>query len=98
MTDEALDNPVWGSLKTCHASFAVMRRHAGRYPPEVAPFAAVDARDANAAEQLGQIVGADESVYLVGVAPDLGAGWRVHYETTAAQMVCRSPVPVVDGP
>jgi ribosomal protein S18 acetylase RimI-like enzyme len=98
MADPALDNPVWGSLKTCHACFGVMRKHAGRYPADVAPFVAVSASGAQAAGQLGQIVHAGESVYLVGVAPDLGSGWEVHYATTAAQMLCASPAPVCDGP
>jgi len=46
MTTHLLDNPIWSSLTTKHASFAVMQESAGRYPPQVAPFAAVSTGEA----------------------------------------------------
>ena len=44
MTTHPLDNPVWSSLTTRHASLAVMQEPAGRYPPQMAPFVAVGTR------------------------------------------------------
>lgn len=42
----ALDNPIWYSLTSEQANFALGTTHARRYPPQVAPFAAVcGARD-----------------------------------------------------
>lgn len=37
----ALDRPIWMALNTAHRGLALGGRHAVRYPPEVAPFAAV---------------------------------------------------------
>ena len=98
MTTHPLDNPVWSSLTTRHASFAVMQECAGRYPAQVAPFAAVGASDARAAAQLEALVNPGESVYLVGLAPSLGRGWSVEPSVPIAQLVCTSPAVVRAGP
>jgi ribosomal protein S18 acetylase RimI-like enzyme len=45
-----LDNPVWSSLEDAHARFARRSAHAARYPPDVAPFVAIDASLIDAAE------------------------------------------------
>ena len=98
MTAHLLDNPIWSSLTTKHASFAVVQGSACRYPPQVAPFAAVRAGDANALSQLEGLINGGESVYLVGLAPEFAAGWRVESAFPIPQLVCSTPAVVRSGP
>lgn len=98
VTSHPLDNPIWQSLTSHHAKLAVMNGHAGRYPVEIAPFVAVANDSAQAAEQLGGLVDAGESVYLLGPAPALAADWRVLRQPALAQMTCRSRIDAVPGP
>jgi len=98
MTAHLLDNPIWSSLTTKHASFAVVQGSACRYPPQVAPFAAVRAGDANALPQLEGLINGGESVYLVGLAPEFAAGWRVESAFPIPQLVCSKPAVVRSGP
>jgi predicted GNAT family acetyltransferase len=98
MGNHPLDNPVWSSLTTRHASFAVMKECAGRYPPQVAPFAAVSTRDSRAIEQLEMLVNNAESVYFVGLAPAFKRGWRVELSSAIPQLVCTSQAAVRPGP
>ena len=93
-----LDNPVWSSLTSRHAALARRTVHAARYPAEVAPFAAVAAFDADAAEQLATLMQKDETVLFVGPSPPFAAGWRVEPLEHIAQMTCGSRLPVPDGP
>lgn len=93
-----LENPVWMALRTRHSSFAVMAEHAGRYPAEVAPFAAVDCAHPRMAEQLEPLVKRGESVYLLGVAPPLEGRWTVASPVLLPQMVCETSAPVRPGP
>src|SRR5262245_55689459 len=88
MNPHPLDNPVWQSLVSQHASLAVMREHAGRYPADVAPFVAVDKGDPVAGDQLCEIVSVGESAYLVGVAPPLDSRWQILQQASVAQMIC----------
>lgn len=98
MDTQPLDNPVWASLTSRHASLAVCNRGAARYPADVAPFVAVGTTDASAHDQLCDLVQAGESVYLVGLAPRLDARWDVQRETTVLQMICRQLPPPRPGP
>jgi GNAT superfamily N-acetyltransferase len=95
---EGLDNPVWASLSGAHVALARRGLHAGRYAPEVAPFAAVDRTDALAADELKGLVAPGETVLLVGPAPRLDAAWQVEPLEEIAQMTCREPVAAVAGP
>jgi GNAT superfamily N-acetyltransferase len=95
---QLLDNPVWSSLTTQHASFAVKNQDAARYPPQVAPFVAVASRDASCLAQLEKIVNGGESVYVVGVAPEFGTGWAVEHTGIIPQLVCEQRAPVRAGP
>jgi ribosomal protein S18 acetylase RimI-like enzyme len=98
MTTHLLDNPVWSSLTTQHASLAVVRDSVGRYPPQIAPFVAVGTSDARTLPQLEALVNGGESVYFVGVAPDFGPGWNLESSTAIPQLVCVAPVTVRSGP
>jgi GNAT superfamily N-acetyltransferase len=50
------------------------------------------------ADAIDALVGADESVYLLGVAPALPHGWVLDAFAPLAQMICPAPIAVVDGP
>jgi len=93
-----LDNPVWSSLTSHHAVFARRMPHAARYPAEVAPFAAVDTFDADAAEQLAMLMQTGETVLFVGPSPPFASGWRIEPLEHIAQMTCSSRLVVPDGP
>jgi GNAT superfamily N-acetyltransferase len=93
-----LDNPFWSALCSRHAGVAHRVGEAARYPAEFAPFlgvahAGVDVRDA-----LDALVAADESVYLLGVAPRVPDGWRLEGFRDLAQMIRSEPLAVEDGP
>jgi len=93
-----LDNPVWSSLRSRHRALAKRVGDVARYPPEVAPFLGVASADADAARSIASLLAPDETVYLVGVAPELPEGWSLHAYARLAQMICTVPIPVVDGP
>lgn len=98
MDDSALDNPFWSSLRSRHRDIARVVGDAARFPAEYAPFLGVAHARADVAAALDSLVSTDESVYLLGVAPHAPAHWRVNALADLAQMVCTSPVEVVDGP
>ena len=93
-----LDNPVWESLLSRHASMARMHGGAGRYPPEVAPFVAIDPAQPGAEDDLAQLVESGESVLFVGPVPTLSSIWSVQGPEPIAQMVCHSRIDAVEGP
>lgn len=93
-----LDNPVWASLTSRHASLAQRAGNAARYPADVAPFLAVGTSDTQAAEQATSLVAVGELVCFVGLAPPLLSGWRVEQSVPIAQMIRRARLKVVDGP
>lgn len=98
MTVNPLDNPVWHSLMSQHAALAITATGAAKYPPAVAPFAAVGHAPGRAATQLASLVGDDESVYLVGVAPERPPGWTLEQEKPCLQMICHAPPAEIPGP
>ncbi len=98
MTAHALDNPVWRSLMTQHAGLAITADGAAKYPVAVAPFAAVGESRGHATNQLMSLVDDDESVYLVGVAPEAPPGWQLEPRKPILQMVCNARAPEVKGP
>lgn len=93
-----LDNPVWESLASRHQSLALPHGDTARYPALVAPFLAVAASGAEAAEALASLVPVDDSVYLLGPVPSVPAGWSLKGPTMLAQMICTQRVDVLDGP
>lgn len=93
-----LDNPFWSALCSRHRTIALRRGEAARYPAEFAPFLGVASARADVAAAVGSLIGAGESVYLLGVAPALPRGWALDAFAPLAQMVCPAPVAVVDGP
>jgi ribosomal protein S18 acetylase RimI-like enzyme len=98
MGTHPLDNPVWSSLRSRHAQLARLRGGAGRYPADVAPFAAIDPESANSVDDLTELVAPGETVLFVGPAPALSSAWGADGPVPIAQMVCDSPIAVEDGP
>ena len=93
-----LDNPVWASLQTEHASLAAGTGTVLRYPSDVAPFVATAERDAEAGTRAEALVDAGESVCFVGVAPALSKAWRVDQSVSMLQMTSATPLDVAAGP
>jgi ribosomal protein S18 acetylase RimI-like enzyme len=91
-----LDNPVWESLNSRHASLARSREGAARYPADVAPFVAVPSAEVDAADALVDLVQDGESILFVGPCPNLSGEWRVQAPVPIAQMVRSSPYDNVD--
>lgn len=90
-----LDNPVWSSLTTLHAAFALGRADVRRYRADVAPFLAVAEAGAPVDESL---VPAGDTALLIGPRPAVPAGWQVEDFGVIVQMVCEQPAAVPDGP
>ncbi|MBQ4853912.1 GNAT family N-acetyltransferase [Rhodanobacter sp. B2A1Ga4] len=93
-----LDNPFWFALRSRHQAIALRRGEAARYPAEFAPFLGVASAQADVAAAIASLVGAGESVYLLGVAPTLPHGWALDAFAPLAQMICPTPTAVIDGP
>ena len=75
---QALDNPFFGSLSARHRSLALGQGDVLRYPPQYAPFLGVAHANVDAGPALEQLLAPGESVYLLGVAPELSrAGLRL---------------------
>jgi GNAT superfamily N-acetyltransferase len=89
-----LDNPIWSSLTTDHARFALGGEYARRYPAPVAPFVAVLAPGIAAARELAGLVEAGDSVYVVGVSPELDNSWTLLSHSRIVQMVWQGSVDV----
>jgi len=98
MATAALDNPVWNSLTTQHASLAISAGGAAKYPAAVAPFGAIAEASRSSALQLANLIGAGELVYLVGVAPEAPPGWLLEPKKPCLQMVCAEIPDEVAGP
>jgi ribosomal protein S18 acetylase RimI-like enzyme len=98
MSVSELDNPIWASLHGRHRDIALHVGEAVRFPAEFAPFLAVANGDCDAGGAIGSLVAADETVYLLGVAPRVSEGWSLRAYRPLAQMICADPIAMVDGP
>lgn len=93
-----LDNPFWSSLRTRHRGIArVAGEVAARYPATHAPFLGVAAPGLDADEALAALVDPGESVYLLGVAPHVPAGWSLEGFRPLAQMEAPAPLDLPGG-
>ena len=98
MTATELDNPFWASLRSRHRALALRADGAARYSPEFAPFLGVANADVDATEAIASLVGTGESVYLLGIAPRVPGGWQLEAFPDLAQMICTTPLAMIDGP
>lgn len=93
-----LDNPFWASLCTRHQALALRMNGAARYPAEFAPFLGVASADVDATKAIESLMGPGEALYLLGVVPKVTSGWVIKAHGPLAQMICTTPMPVIDGP
>jgi ribosomal protein S18 acetylase RimI-like enzyme len=98
MTANPLDNPFYSSLRSRHRDIARGSGDVLRYPADFAPFLGVADENVDVTEALDALVAPRESVYLIGVAPHAPRGWVVESFGALAQMVCTSPIALLDGP
>ncbi|GAB3088969.1 GNAT family N-acetyltransferase [Lysobacter terrae] len=93
-----LDNPFWSSLCTRHREIALRNGDAARYPAEYAPFLGIAHAQVDVDQAVAPLVAPGESVYLIGVAPSVPAGWTLEAFRPLAQMVATQRLEVIDGP
>ncbi|MDR7069247.1 GNAT superfamily N-acetyltransferase [Pseudoxanthomonas japonensis] len=96
--DTALDNPFWSALDSIHRDIALRAGDVARYPADHAPFLGVLSAGVSLDDAIESLVAPGEAVYLLGVAPHTPVGWTLQAFHPLAQMVCDTPLPVVDGP
>ena len=92
-----LDNPFWSALCSRYAGIAHRVGEAARYPAAFAPFLGVAHDGVDVRDALDALIAADESVYLLGVAPRVPEGWRLQAFGDLAQMIRTEPLTVEDG-
>jgi ribosomal protein S18 acetylase RimI-like enzyme len=93
---DALANPMWASLNSTHAGFALGNGALKRFQPDVAPFCAV-AQAGTALDELSCLQ-AGETIFFLGTFPALPASWAVLGEYSILQMVANGPPPAAAGP
>ena len=87
-----LDNPVLASLNGVHKGLAEVVGRAGRYRPDVTPFAALsDPADPAAWVDLARLVGPGNEVTLAGV-DEVPPTWSVLVEVPGVQLVAAAPL------
>lgn len=87
MKTHVLDNPMWQSLASHQANFAVAGKLAARYQPDIAPFAGVQQPTQAAFAELASLIGKDELLYLLEDEPPQLAGFHVEPHGFITQMV-----------
>ena len=93
-----LDNPFWTALASRHAGCAMRHGDVARYPADTAPFLCVSTADVDPHEAFNTLIGTDEDVYLLGLAPNVPAGWQLQSHRPLAQMICERPIEITEGP
>jgi GNAT superfamily N-acetyltransferase len=92
LTDPRFLNPVWHALRGPHRHLAIGGGAACRYPADVAPFAAVGERSAEAQRQLHALLGAEESLWIADSPSH--PGLSVEQELECVQMVLPPQAPL----
>jgi GNAT superfamily N-acetyltransferase len=92
-SDALLDNPIWNSLTTNHATLA-LGAHVGhglarRYPADIGPLSAFQEPTPEAYADLAAIVPeGDVAVLFLEDQPEVPPGWQILRGGTLVQMVC----------
>lgn len=86
-----LNNPLWYSLTSKHAHVALGGDLARRYPPDVAPFAAIPEANDETEDSLLQLVEPGSIVALVNVAPRSWNGWEIQKQFEVFQYLWDKP-------
>jgi predicted GNAT family acetyltransferase len=93
MSSHVLDRPVWSSLSTKHASFAVGGERARRLAADVGPFAGARDDDDESLAALAELVPADGALLLLQADPIvLPSGVVVATTAAGVQMVAKQLV------
>lgn len=93
-----LDNPIWNSLTTLHARFAVGDGLARRFDSEIGPLAGIKEQSPEAYGALGELFSPEEfAVLFLDTAPELPPGWRVHMHVPMSQMICEGRPAAPEG-
>jgi ribosomal protein S18 acetylase RimI-like enzyme len=88
-----LDDPIWAALTSDHAYFAEGQQLAKRYPPDIAPFAGVVERSAEAGAALRELVPVHGQLALFAVAPFVPPiGLEVERAASMEQMIATAPL------
>jgi ribosomal protein S18 acetylase RimI-like enzyme len=83
-----LDHPVWHALTTRQAALAEGGAQARRYPPAIAPFAAMVDSSPQGFAALGALMTASDVAVLFTPDPVAApAGFRIHLAKTGEQMI-----------
>lgn len=87
-----LDNPIWSSLVSRHASFATGGALARQYRREIGPLAGMREPSSEALAELAQIIPAgDAAVLFLENQISFPAEWQIVLDATMVQMICPSP-------
>src|SRR5580658_5427623 len=87
----ALNNPIWHSLTTLHARFAVGDGLARRFDAEIGPLAGMREQSPEAYRALGDLFSPGEAAALfLDVPPELPPGWRFQRHVPMDQMICEA--------
>jgi GNAT superfamily N-acetyltransferase len=86
-----LDNPAWYALAESHSQFAVGTDRIKRYRPDIVAFAAFSSGNNNLVE-LTDLIGIDESVFLIGDLPELPSNFMIESTLPCAQMIIHSAI------
>ena len=86
MDPHGLDNPIWASLTSRHSDLAIGGSFARRYPPEVAPFAALSEPSQKAEQALLDITTPGETVCFLRTRPQADC-WTVKNYISIVQFV-----------
>ncbi len=88
LDDRVLDNPAWAALIGPHAHLAERHGHAVRYPPDVAPFAALATDHAGHGwSDLLRLAGAGSTVRVLGDPVAAPPDWEVTEVLPGVQLV-----------
>ena len=86
-----LDNPIWHSLTTRHAQFAVGNGLARRFVREVGPLAGMSEPSEEAYGALAKLFSPSEpAVLFLDSEPVLPPGWRLQRHAALDQMICET--------
>lgn len=88
MGTHPLDRPVWTSLTSEHAGFAIARPNAARFQADVSPLAALSDEGAQSLSDLGDLI-AENGPVIVAQVRDVGCPPKtsVAWQATALQFV-----------
>jgi ribosomal protein S18 acetylase RimI-like enzyme len=98
MQSSDLDNPFWSALSSRHRAIARSVGDVARYPADYAPFLGVAHADIDVGDAFDTLILPGDSVYLLGIAPQMPDGWRLEMLGDLEQMIRTEPLAVNDGP